>query len=234
MNFHSAAERLRYLLRERGITQTQLAQKLKVSNQIISMLCAEKRENSKLWPEIAKYFGIELNWLMHGTTNNEQDLMLIEATVYSRFYKIPLFDTLGSNILKNMRIDLETETEHFELTRDHEHQYLFAMGTTNNALKFKFGNNTILLFHTQLEPVIGDFVVAYLPQKELFIYRDIGIKNERLTFLPIDSDLYKELYIDEINPIIMAVLYEKRIKRVTSSNEILTHNLKLSHLLENS
>ena len=216
---NSSAERLKYLLQERGIGQSDLAKAIKTSNQLINMLCLGKRKTSKLWPDIAKYFGVELNWLLTGSVEGDSEWQFAEIAAYNRFYKIPLFHSLSSNMLEGMSLKLNNYDQDFEFTRDPEHVNLFAIASTNNALKFKFGNNAILIFHKNLEPAIGDFVVVYIPSKELFIYRDLTIENGKLALLPIDSDLYKKLYLDEIGGFIVAVLYEKRIKRTVNDKK---------------
>lgn len=216
---NSRGERLRYLLKERNMVQSELAKALKASSQLISMLCLGKRETSKLWPDIAKYFGVELNWLLNGSSDGGAELLLAETAVHSRFYKIPLFHSLSSTMLDGVSLKFQGEDEDFEFTRDAEYENLFALASTNNALKFKFGNDAVLVFHKNLEPAIGDFVVVYIPSKELFIYRDLTIENGKLVLLPIDSDLYKKLYLDEIGGFIVAVLYEKRIKRTLNDKQ---------------
>lgn len=213
---NTPSERLNYLLKERDMGQSQLAKKLKVSNQLISMLCLGKRKSSKLWPEIAKQFGVDLNWLIHGTADGDPALMLAEAAVYNRFYKIPLVRDLGSNMLENEALKLENFYTNFEVTRDSEYRNLFALSTTNNSMKFKFGNDTTLIFHTNLEPVSGDFVVVYIPSKEIFIYRELRVEHNRYILVPMDEDLYKKLSLDEIGGYIVAVLYETRTKRILS------------------
>ena len=216
---NTPSERLKYLLKERGMGQSDLAKAIKSSSQLISMLCLGKRETTKLWPDIAKYFGVELNWLLHGSAEGDPELMLVETAVYNRFYKVPLFNNLSSNMLENQKLKLDDYDDNFELTRDAEYRNLFALSSTNNSLKFKFGNKTTLIFHTNITPAIGDFVVVYIPSKKLFIYRDLSIEDGRFTLLPIDDDLYKKLYLDEIDGFIVAVLYEKRMKRTLNDKQ---------------
>ncbi|MBV9576136.1 MAG: hypothetical protein JO149_05900, partial [Gammaproteobacteria bacterium] len=79
-------------------------------------------------------------------------------------------------------------------------------------LKFRFGDNCTLIFHTELQPRSGDFVIAYLPSKELFVYRDLEIEKDKKMLVPVDEDIYKSISLKK-EDIIVAVLYEKRIKR---------------------
>lgn len=171
------------------------------------------KKNTNLLPEIGKYFGVSANWLKNGSESNDGELVLMEEAIYNRFHKIPLLHNLSTSMLHNNKLNLNIDYDSFELTKDPEHENLFALVTTNNSLKFKFGHNTTLIFHTNLNPTAGDFVVAYLMEKDLFIYRDLIIENGKKTLVPIDPDLYKKIHVDEMGCLIVAVLYEKRTKR---------------------
>jgi transcriptional regulator with XRE-family HTH domain len=209
----SIGERLKYLLSERNMTQKELAKALNVSSQMISMLCSGARTNSKLLPLIAKSFGVDINWLKNGQNQNDSNLTPKDISVYTNFHKIPLFNKLNKGMLNGSRLVTPLNYENYELVKQDDFKNLFAMETTNNSLQFKFGEETTLIFNTSLKPAIGDFVVAYLKSKNLFVYRDLTIKNGKLVLVPIDHDLYKEIYIDETDCFIVAVLYEKRIRR---------------------
>jgi SOS-response transcriptional repressor LexA len=110
------------------------------------------------------------------------------------------------------KLFLDNVTDDYEITHDSDYKYLFTLKSTNNSLKFRFGSNCTLIFHTNLEPISGDFVIAYLPDKELFVYRDLEIKDGKKILNPADQDIYKKIILKKTD-FLVAVLYEKRIKR---------------------
>lgn len=215
----SIGERLKYLLNERRMTQKDLAEELKVSSQIISMICSGARRNSKLLPSIAKCFGVDTNWLKNGQNQDDWDITPKDSSVYMKFRKIPLFNKLNKSMLHGNHLVPPLNYENYELVKQDDYKNLFAMETTNNSLQFKFGEDTTLIFSTDLPPTVGDFVVAYLKSKNLFVYRDLTIKNGKSILIPIDKDLYKEIQIDETDCFIVAVLYEKRIRRTINERK---------------
>ncbi|MCX7124805.1 MAG: helix-turn-helix transcriptional regulator, partial [Gammaproteobacteria bacterium] len=173
-------ERLNHLLRINNVTQQELAGKVKVTKQTISQLCADKIYNSKAVFPIAKYFGVDLDWLLIGKSTTGHDTEN-NSLVLDKFHKIPVFTTrmLDKTLLIKNKLTLNTKTPEYELTADPEFQHLFAMTSTNNAMKIRFGLCSTLLFHTNLQAHDGDFVIVYLPEKDLFIYRDLKIEKNK-------------------------------------------------------
>ena len=214
----TVSEKVNTLIRKHGITQNELSLKTKVSKQVLSAICKGKVKHSKALMPIAKYFGVEYDWLInceriaepHVSKNQSQDDIL----VLDSFKKIPLLMTkiLHKGMLKDNKLMLQNITDDFELTNDPDYSSLFVLSSTNNSLKFRFGDKTTLIFHIGLTPVAGDFVIAYLPEKELFVYRDLEIINNEKILIPVDPDIYKPITLKSTD-IIVAVLYEKRIKR---------------------
>lgn len=204
-------ERINALINKHGISQSELSEKTGISKQVISAICKGKIKHSKGLHTIARHFGVDYQWLMgDGNSKTEQSDVLI----LHKFKKIPLItnETLTKSMLKNGKISFSNASFHYEITSDPEHESLFCLMSTNNSLKCRFGQNCPLIFHTQIEPEDGDFVIAYLPDKDLFIYRDLELKNGKRHLIPIDKDLYKPMTLKE-QDLIVAVLYEKRVKR---------------------
>lgn len=210
----TVGERLAHLLQTHHVTQQTLASKVKVTKQTISQLCADKIYNSKAIYPIAKYFGVELDWLLTGKSMHSDITTDNMGLVLNKFHQIPVFTTrmLDKSLLVNNQLSLTMATPEYELTADPHYQYLFAMTSTNNAMKIRFGVSSTLIFHTHLQPHDGDFVIVYLPEKDLFIYRDLKIEKNKKLLIPLDDDLYKPLAMQQ-DDFIVAVLYEKRVKR---------------------
>ncbi|MDX1901964.1 MAG: helix-turn-helix domain-containing protein [Gammaproteobacteria bacterium] len=209
------AEKLSHLLRANQLSQNDLAEKIGVSKQVINSLCSGKVKNSKALYPIAKYFKVEYDWLTNKI--NEESISPEQngdILVLDKFHKIPLLSTrvLNTQLLHNGKLKLDDVMDDFELTNDPEYQNLFALLSTNNSLKFRFGDNCLLIFHTSLAPANHDFVIAHLAEKELFVYRDLIIHNQKKTLIPVDEDIYKPITMKDHDKIV-AVLYEKRIKR---------------------
>jgi hypothetical protein len=136
------------------------------------------------------------------------------SLVLNKFRKIPVFTTrmLDKSLLVDNKLVLNAITPEYELTADSDYRCLFAMTSTNNAMKIRFGASSTLIFHTEIQAHDGDFVLVYLPEKDLFIYRDLKIQKNKKLLIPLDDDLYKPLEIQD-GDLIVAVLYEKRVKR---------------------
>lgn len=210
----TTGDRINYLLQKNNTTQQVLADTVKVTKQTISQLCANKISHSKAVFPIAKYFGVQVDWLMTGKTHDGCTEIESEGLILDKFHKIPVFSTrmLEKSLLVNNQLQLKITTPEYELTDDPDYSCLFAMTSTNNAMKIRFGLSSTLIFHTQLQPHDGDFVIVYLPEKDLFIYRDLKVEKNKKLLIPLDDDLYKPLAMSQ-NDLIIAVLYEKRIKR---------------------
>lgn len=212
------SERINDLIRKNGITQNELSQKTGISKQVISGICHGKVKHSKAFYPIAKYFGVEYNWLVNENETHTYQSMVKQPNddvlILDRFKKIPLLTTriLDKGMLIDGKLNLDNVTDDYDITNDPNHKYLFTLISTNNSLKFRFGDNCALIFHTNLEPITGDFVIAYLPEKELFVYRDLEINDGEKILTPVDQDIYKKIILKNTDNIV-AVLYEKRIKR---------------------
>lgn len=205
--------RLTTLLKKHQIKSCDLAKQLGISKQTISLICHEKIRNPRKIHEIAELLGVSYNWLLfgdHEETPEENNYGL----VLNKYHKIPLITSL--NISKNYLIDnklhIEITNNNFELTSDPDYQSLFAMRGENNAMQLRFGSTPTLIFHTNLEPRSGDFVICYLPDKDLFVYRDLEIKNNKKILVPLDPHIYNKLIVRK-QDIIVAVLHELRQKR---------------------
>lgn len=187
-----------------------------VSRQVISTLCSGKVKNSKALYNISKFFNVEYTWLTSTTINSQaaNNSDKEDMLVLGKFHKIPLLNTrlLNKNLIIEGKLNLNGVSDDFELTTDPDYKNLFTLKSTNNSLKFRFGDNTVLIFHTKLSPVSGDFVIAYLPEKDIFLYRDLEIVSGLHTLIPIDVDIYKPIHLKKEH-IIVAVLYEERIKK---------------------
>jgi len=209
-------EKLTHLLRVNNLNQNELAEKIGVSKQVINLLCSGKVKNSKALYPIAKFFGVEYNWLTNHNEGSEtyNKQLNDDILVLDRFHKIPLLTTqlLDKQHIVSGKLSLKNITEDYEITNDTQYKKLFALNSTNNSLKFRFGDNSTLIFHTDIQPISGDFVIAYLPEKELFVYRDLIIEDNKNILTPIDEDIYKPITLKP-KDIIVAVLYETRKKR---------------------
>jgi hypothetical protein len=131
----------------------------------------------------------------------------------NEFQKIPLLTTkmLNKKMLNDNHFQLSTNYDQYEIINDPQFKSLFALISSNNALSFRFGASSTLIFHTSITPEDGDFVIAYLKEKNLFVYRDLKIINNKFILIPLDADIYKEITLCE-HDCIVAVLYETRIK----------------------
>lgn len=204
-------EKLEWLMNKNNINQQELANALNVSKQSINHLCNGRIKRSKFLPELANYFQVDYSWLISDGTDAS-----LPIEDQNRFLKIPVFSStnLSKDTIVDNKLDIKNiETKEYELTDDPEHKHLFVMKSSNNAIKFRFGSKSTLIFHNELRPSDNDFVIAYLPDKDIFVYRDLKIlKNGKKHLIPLDDDIYKQLILRDMD-IIVATLYEKRIKR---------------------
>lgn len=208
-------ERINALIRKHGISQSELAEQTGISKQVISAICKGKIKHSKGLHAIARYFGADYHWLI-GAEEKSRESKEDDVLILDKFKRIPLLT--NENLQKEMIIDgklsLKNIAAQYEISNDPEYEFLFYLMSTNNSLKCRFGDHCPLVFHTNLEPISGDFVIAYLANKDLFIYRELELKNGKKHLIPIDKDLYKPVILKE-NDLIVAVLYEQRIRRLS-------------------
>ena len=205
-------KRLSYLLKTHRIKLQDLADQLDVSKQTISLICSDKIQKPRKLDEIADILEVSYHWLAFGGDENNNKNH--EGLILNKFHKIPLITSaadLNLKMFSEKELNIDRASHTFVLTEETEHTDLFAIKSVNNALGLRFGNS-ILIFKTTIEPVSGDFVICYLPDKELFVYRDLEIINHKKILVPLDKHIYNTLTVRK-QDIIVAVLYEIRQKR---------------------
>ncbi|MCD6048584.1 MAG: Helix-turn-helix domain [Gammaproteobacteria bacterium] len=204
---NTVGKRLVYLLRSHNITLQQLAHQLNVSKQTISLICNDKISKPRKLDEIADILEVSYRWLAFGE-DDDGGAKNFDGLILNRYRKIPFISNadLNKEMILDKKLTIPLKSNNFELTSDPEYKHLFALKATNNALQIKFGQAN-LIFHTNLEPVSGDFVICYLPDKDLFVYRDLEIRGNKKILIPLDKHIYNTLTLRKTD-IIVAVLYQ--------------------------
>ncbi len=220
-------KRLTHLLKTNHIKLHDLANQIGVSKQTISLICNDKIQKPRKLDEIADIFAVSYRWLAFGD-ESEGVGKNYEGLILNKYRKIPVItSTISKELMVNDKLNVTSlnYSGAFELTSSPDFKLLFAMRTTNNALQLRFGHST-LIFHTELEPVSGDFVICYLPDKDLFVYRDLEIKDHKRILVPLDKHIYNTLTMRKQDKIV-AVLYEVHQQRSPDGGSLMnTHGRK--------
>lgn len=153
MNFKT---RLKQLRNERGISQRQLAEFLKVAPSTISMYENGQREpNFEVLESLADFFNVDLNYLL-GKTNKTTKIILDSES--SKGIKIPVLGTVAAGIPISAVEDI---LDYEEIPQSWENQgEFFALRIKGDSMQPKMDDGDVVIVRQQSDANSGDTVIA--------------------------------------------------------------------------
>ncbi|HSW68656.1 MAG TPA: LexA family transcriptional regulator [Gammaproteobacteria bacterium] len=209
MENKNLSERLRFTLKFLGISQTELANKIRVKPQVIQYLCQGKAQKSKFTFEIAEALNIDVSWLATGK-GVIPDLSSTKQN--KRTIPILTFDQIKEKEIENKKIDISKSTQQLPIS---EEINLNSFGIILNdiAMAPRFELNTIVI----IDPTIdihktqknNRFVLVYLNNENFFVFRQLDIADNSKTLRAHNTNLYKDILLKD-SDIILGVCKEAR------------------------
>lgn len=184
--------RIRQVLQERGMTQSELARLVGVKQQTVSYICADKgAESSRYATRIAQVLGVNPSWLQHGGHGKHDPIVRIEMSgVELALARVPVISEqdvlqfaetgkLPENVGRTLMTDARTGPR------------CFAIELEGDSMAPQFVNGDKIVIDPDIHPEPGDFVCATINGAITFRkYRERGRSNGDHLFelVPMNQD----------------------------------------------
>ena len=191
------AERLRELRNEKKMTMKDLADKLSLTEQAISMYERnERRPNFEKLEEIADFFNIDMNYLLgKSIIKNSYAHEFREITIDKLIRKIPLYDFIscgtGGFVDDNIIDYVSLPAEMFSSKKEYFAQYAKGDSMINANI-----NNGDLVIFEKTSSVSNGMIGCFCIDDNIATCKRLSISNDQIILLP-ENPSY--------NPIIVSV-----------------------------
>jgi transcriptional regulator with XRE-family HTH domain len=195
------SDRIKRALERLSITQTELARKIGVKQQIIQYLCNSKTKTSIFTYKIADALKINPLWLATGVgymfLEDDLDYQLIKSQK-----KIPLVTTEHlKNIIQNKLDITKITVQEWILTDGKLGKGSYAISLKDQSMMPRFEEGILIVFDAQIVPKNKDYVLAHLSMTNEIIFRQL-IKNRKESILqPLNTHGYKAIKMSGIDKI---------------------------------
>jgi transcriptional regulator with XRE-family HTH domain len=201
----SLSSRLKYILKNSNVSQTELAKRINVKPQVIQYLCAGQAQKSKFSVEIADALNIDFTWLATGKGAMPEDSEFsqnINFIPFVTFEQIKDWKVLGNAPKINNWVPTNAEF----------HSDLFAVAISCRAMAPRFDLNTIIILepikiNALVEP--KSFIMVHLKDEDYTIFRQFDVINNTKYLVAINKSLHKDILLQE-DDLILGVCKEAR------------------------
>lgn len=191
------AERLRELRNEKKMTMKDLADKLSLTEQAISMYERnERRPNFEKLEEIADFFNIDMNYLLgKSIIKNSYAHEFREITIDKLIRKIPLYDFIscgeGGFVDDNIIDFVSLPASMFSARKEYFAQYAKGDSMANANI-----NNGDLVIFEKTSTITNGMIGCFCIDDNIATCKRLSISNDQIILLP-ENPSY--------NPIIVSV-----------------------------
>lgn len=201
-NTNTLSYRLITSLRHLNMSQSELARRVGMKPQIIQYLCSKNVQNSKFTFELAEALGVDFTWLSTGCGT------MFAAQESKKDIKIPLLTwTALPNLFNTAQIYTHAgDYIYFNAVADGDY---FALKMDDSSMEPRFAKNTVLIFDRLEIPRHGDFVLAWIKQLNIWLFREYFEQSGSKELMPLNKTLYKEVLIsngDYINGVLVQTI----------------------------
>lgn len=181
--------RLVHAMATLGMSQSELARRIGIKPQAIQYLCTSNASRSKFAFDIADALGINIDWLLTGQGKMK------EKDAYDHVTKIPIIEP--ENICKWIDSNEQYSVESYYSTMQQIYldKKCYAIKINDSSMAPRFEIGTVLIVDPSLSPNENDFVVVFTDLSKTPIVRHLIKKNDRFILMPINLNLYKEIYM---------------------------------------
>ena len=195
------SERLEYVLKTTGITQTELANRLGVKQQAISRVCRGQTKTSTFLLPMCDELGVDLTWLATGVG----EPFVQRKNPADQIRRIPEISwklATGWDEIYST-VDSSELGEYWRITADLTDEQGFVLRVYGDGMEGSGSRNipegAIIIVQPQVESLFksGDLVIAVLPGAEQAILKQLIIEgqnrylrsfNPQYPMIPIDED----------------------------------------------
>jgi transcriptional regulator with XRE-family HTH domain len=209
VSLHTLSDRLVFALKERNVSQSELAQQIGISQQAIQYLCKGKLNHSKFTFEIAASLNISIVWLATGKGTMSPDENPYNQSITSQ-NKIPIlsFEQIIEYYVKKTLADLSS-IDNYVLPDTALEKSCFAFKLQDNSMYPKFDQNTIAIADHDKKPEHLSFVVAYLQKIDAIIVRQLHLINDRMILKPANNTIFNCIELADASQIIGTLVKAK-------------------------
>ncbi|WP_414162854.1 LexA family protein [Superficieibacter sp. BNK-5] len=170
----SISARVRAKREQLGLTQTELAEKVKASQQAIEQLENGKTRRPRYLPELAKALGVSVDWILNGDENFSQISPYVPGKKYPVLSKIQAgawLEAVEAYTLKDIDNWLESDA--------HIQGEAFWLQVDGDSMTAPAGlsipEGTFVLFDTGREAINGSLVIAKLSDSNEATFKKLVI-----------------------------------------------------------
>lgn len=170
----SISARVRAKRERLGLTQTELAEKVKASQQAIEQLENGKTRRPRYLPELAKALGVSVDWILNGDENFSQISPYVPGKKYPVLSKIQAgawLEAVEAYTLKDIDNWLESDA--------HIQGEAFWLQVDGDSMTAPAGlsipEGTFVLFDTGREAINGSLVIAKLSDSNEATFKKLVI-----------------------------------------------------------
>ncbi len=188
---NTLSDRLSYALDRLGISQAELARRIKVKRQAVQYLCTSGTNKSKFAYDIAEALGISVDWLVA----SKGEMMLKESPeqrLLSEQKVVPILDWNQINAWLSHKLDkftLANWTTIHEKLSDNS----YALKLKDNSMFPRFDSETVIVIDPTISPTPPCFVVAYIKRMHDFVFRRLTKEDGKLMLYAYNETGYKQL-----------------------------------------
>lgn len=205
------SERLVYALTKLGITQAELARRIRIKPQAIHYLCSSRSKKSSFTYEIADALNISSFWLGCGEGSmqlkDDPDTQLINSQK-----RVPVLDwkQIKNWINQNNEAgNLLASAKEYILTNVDIAVSSFAFRLQDKSMYPRFDQDTIVIVNPERTPRNKDFVIVYFKEIDDFVFRQYEFENNTIILKPVNTAMYKTITMGKDDSI-LGVMVEAR------------------------
>ena len=204
------SSRLLYAMRQLNISQSELARRVGIKQQVIQYLCTSNASKSKFSHDIASALGINLSWLISGEGVMQESTLESDMTI-DKQTKIPLLPwdkVFNWSLDKSKCINDVKKWVNTSISLG-ENSYALCVHDTSMSPRFEIG--ATLIVDPCILPHHKDFVIMLIEGLEIPICRQLIHDSDQELLVPINSILSKEIKIqpkDRCLGIVRQIYYE--------------------------
>lgn len=175
---HKLGQNLKHLLKQANLSESELARRTGVPQQIINRILSGQNLNPKLatLTPLAGYFSISISQLIGDETFLPHVTKL--SVKHSGWSEAPLIEwkKLGKDSLEALIAESKTK-----ITTDvSSSEYIFATKICDTSMEPKFSEKSILIFDSSKPITDKDFVIIYLHSEQELVLRQVYIKDNKI------------------------------------------------------
>ena len=173
------ADRLKGLRKQNHMTQTDLAERLNVTQTAISQWeTGRTRPDQELLGKIASIFSVSVDYLLGENTDKNGDS--------SDYFRVPVFGSIPAGVPIEAIEDIEGYVE-MQSVPGYNNREFFALRLSGNSMSPEYRNGDVVIFHAQ-ETCESGQDCAVIVDNEDATFKRVRFSEKGLTLQPLTPD----------------------------------------------